>query len=360
MKRITLFLLGLLLAVLFVACQAADSSTKEPSPPVPDSTSGVTSVTSTAKETTEATTEADTTYEEIFYDTTPITGEVGTPYLLNWNPYLLSPAIPTEYEGAFHEAIRAILNRRLTVTFSTREELLAVKDNLFYEFPPSALSDLTADENTLTLHFAYYYDRAEHLAKLAAFKETVEERISRCLQSGDDEAEKAILLYHEISHTIDYIKIDYQPRQTNAYYALMNNLAICYSFSDAYNYLLRQVGVEAWLVKGHRATDKAPHGWSLIKVNGSYYHCDTTWESSFCDGVGFYYFAMNDKRRQSAIALSEATIGDGILKTSLTLSANGTQFETMSGDKYHTNTWTIDRDRRVLYYNGKEYSYDNT
>jgi len=349
MKRLLYFLTLLCLTGLFAACGqtavTSESNTTEQS-----------DMQSTAQA-SKITTEADTTYEDVLYDTTPITQTVGEPLEVRWNPYLFSPLVDESYQKAFENTVYALLNRRLTVKFQTKNELLSVKDNLFYEFPPSALASWEADEEALTLRFTYRYGRDEYLDKLAAFGRLVEDILRDRLVYGDGEAEKALLLYHYIARNVSYYTVDFEDYQTNAYYALTEKKGICYSFSDAYNYLLRQVGVEAYLVKGYRATDRADHGWSLIKVDGHYYHCDTTWERSYLSGVGFYYFGMNDTRRANAIALKDAAVGNGILHKPLNLNAAGNQFNAISGDKIRKNTWTLDREKRVIHYNGKEYSY---
>ncbi|MBQ7364618.1 MAG: transglutaminase domain-containing protein, partial [Clostridia bacterium] len=231
------------------------------------------------------------------------------------------------------------------------------RDNLFYEFPPSALCTWTADEKSLSLRFTYTYERSEHLEKLASFGDTVEDIIQKSLLFGDGEAEKAILLYHEIAYTVDYFQVDYTKAETNAYTALTEKKAICYSFSDAYNYLLRQVGVRAYLVKGYRSGDRAAHGWSLVEIDGRYYHCDATWEYSMLDGIGLYYFAMSDSRRQKNVVLAEATVGEGILKNKLTLKADSDRFTGINGDKFREKTWTLDREKEAIVYRGREYSY---
>ena len=354
MKRYLIFLCLFLFVTLLVACGKITPAT---STEIDQTSAEATeSATDTQAKVTESS-EQDTTYPDILYDTTPITGEIGTPYRANWNPYLLSPLIEEDLTKAFEDAITAILNRRLSVKYDDLDTLLAVKDNLFYEFPPAALCEISADEETLTLRFSYRHDRETHLEKVAAFGDKVEEILRDYLVFGDGEAEKAIMLYHAVAYTVDYIKTNYEPWQINAYYALTENRAICYSFSDAYNYLLRQVGVEAWLVRSYRPTDRAKHGWSLIRVGEDYYHCDTTWEYNFISGVGFYYFAMNDKRRANAISLEDATVGLGSLQKPIPYAANGSRFDKMAGDKYHAKTWTIDREKKVLVYNGKEYPY---
>ena len=351
MKRLLLFLSLFALTVTLAACQNAAE------------TSAVRQDTAqTTKEITDAetarVTEADTTHADIVFDTTPVIQNKGDALIVPWNPYCFSPLVTDEYQEAFEKAAHAILNRRLTVTLDSKNELYAVSDNLFYEFPPSALASWEANENNLTLTFTYRYEREEHLEKVFAFKDKIEDILQKTLVYGDKDAEKAILLYHYVAKTVDYFTTDFEDFKTNAFYGLLENRGICYTFTDAYNYLLRQVGVDAYLVKGYRAVDRAEHGWSLVKAEGKYYHCDVTWEANYLSGISFYYFGMNDTRRDKTVVVSDATVGEGILQTKLSLSANGEQFNAISGDKFRQNTWKLDRDKRVIHYNGKEYSYD--
>ena len=146
MKRSLLCLLFLLfILVLAVSCghEATSSAvtTAEPSASSPSdsreegtgqTTEENTAVEKTTEETTaQATTkitEADTTYEDLVYDTSPIKGEVGEPYRIHWNPYLLSPVMEanSEVKEGACAVIKAILNRRLTVKFSSQEVMRAV------------------------------------------------------------------------------------------------------------------------------------------------------------------------------------------------------------------------------------------
>ncbi len=360
MKKLVFLIWVIALAVTMVSCQNRDKTTTDSrsSDTMPPSTGTTapfhtTAVTTSAEATVETTPEM--TYEDVVYDTSPIIGEAGEPLRVHWNPYLFSPLVTDGDRAAFEKAAWAILNQRGSVTFDSEERASLVLDNLFYEFPPSALCELTREG--ATLRFAYRYEREEHLSKIEAFGKEVEEILKDYLVFEDGDAEKAILLYHAVSYTVDYYKVDYKPWQTNAFTALIDKKGICYSFVDAYNYLLRQVGVEAWLVKGYRKSDKAAHGWSLIKVGDDYYHCDPTWEYNNCDGVGFNYFAMTDDRRASAVALEAATLGEGALKTAYRFTANGSRFQAISGDKFRSLSWTIDREKQAILYKGKEYSY---
>lgn len=303
-------------------------------------------------------TEADTTYPDTEYDTSPIEQSKSEPLLIRWDPYRLSPIFEEDaYRDGAEAIIKAILDYCPTATFSSEEVMDAVLANLFYEFPPSALCTFVTDDETLTVCISYRLERSEHLVALSAFGERIETLVANTLLCGDDEATMALLLYHEISRSVDYFSVNYDTWQTNAYYALMQGKSICYGFADAFNYLLRQVGMEAYLVKSYRASDRAAHSWSLVKIDGDYYHCDPTWESSIFSGEGFVYFGYTDTRRGSTMSLKDATIGEGALQKNLSFSATSTRFDAMNGARITSGEWTLDREQREIVFKFKEYPY---
>jgi hypothetical protein len=228
---------------------------------------------------------------------------------------------------------------------------------LFYEFPPSALCDFVCDDESLRVKVVYRLERDAHLAALKAFGARVESVVSASLLGGDDEAEKAIMLYHEISRSVSYFHVNYESWQTNAYYALMGGKSICYGFADAYNYLLRQVGIKAYLVKSFRPSDKAPHCWSMVEIDGKYYHCDPTWEANAFGGEGFTYFGCTDSKRGTSISLESATIGEGTMKRLPGLKAQDTRFSGMNGMKITNSDWELDRALDVIVFENRNYPY---
>ena len=299
------------------------------------------------------------TYADVVYDTTPITDEDGAPLALHWNPYLLSPLLTEDdsiREGA-DAMIKAILNHRQKVVFSSPDVMNAVCDNLFYEFPPSALCEFEKNTETCTVKIRYRLPRNEHLEAIASFGARVEEIVLSTLQFGDGDAEKALLLYHEVCRSVSYFYEDYKSWQTNAFYALTEGKTICYGFADAYNYLLRQVGVEAYLVKSRRPSDNAPHGWSIVKIDDLWYHADPTWESNAFSGESFLYFGYTDVKRKNAVSLDIATIGEGLLKQPLLYHAISTRFEKLNSMDLAFEEWTLDREKQVILFDNKEYPY---
>jgi len=93
--------------------------------------------------------------------------------------------------------------------------------------------------------------------------------------------------------TTDYPDID-----RTAYSALVNGVTVCQGFSLAYNYLLDQVGIDAYYV----INDTQKHGWSMVELDGNYYHVDLTWDDPTYDLVGRLrrtYFLISDKEMKA-------------------------------------------------------------
>lgn len=56
---------------------------------------------------------------------------------------------------------------------------------------------------------------------------------------------------------------------------LLEGRGVCSSYAKSTQYLLQQLGVEALYVSGQ--AKGGSHAWNVVKVDGDYYHLDTTW-----------------------------------------------------------------------------------
>lgn len=54
----------------------------------------------------------------------------------------------------------------------------------------------------------------------------------------------------------------------------MDGIAVCEGYTNTYNLLLNEVGIETCHVK------TLNHSWNIVKVGGKYFHIDTTWDDS--------------------------------------------------------------------------------
>jgi hypothetical protein len=85
--------------------------------------------------------------------------------------------------------------------------------------------------------------------------------------------------------------------------ALFNGLAVCQGYAEATDLLLKEAGIESQIVVGSAnglgtggGQEWGGHAWNLVKLNGKYYHLDTTWN----DGGGSYnYFLVSGKKISS-------------------------------------------------------------
>lgn len=68
----------------------------------------------------------------------------------------------------------------------------------------------------------------------------------------------------------------------STYGVFANRVAVCDGYSLAYKYLLKQFGINCYMV----TSDTMKHAWNLIELNGNYYQVDVTWDDPAWDLVG--------------------------------------------------------------------------
>ena len=113
-------------------------------------------------------------------------------------------------------------------------------------------------------------------ASAATVEEQVQEKIRWIIASIPDDCdtdyEKALWLHDYLCETVTYKKglSDY------AYTALLDGVADCGGYADAYRRLLLAVGIRCGTVSGY-ATDE-PHAWNIIWLDGKCYFSDVCWD----------------------------------------------------------------------------------
>ncbi|MDE6319573.1 MAG: hypothetical protein K2M22_07690, partial [Lachnospiraceae bacterium] len=123
----------------------------------------------------------------------------------------------------------------------------------------------------------------------AAFKRKAEAALA-CVTDGMSSDMKAIVLHDYLVINVEYDYDNYLSGSIpddsfNAYGALVNGTAVCNGYALAYKYLLNQVGIESYMV----TSKSMNHAWNLVKLDGEYYHVDTTWDDPVRDMVGRVY-----------------------------------------------------------------------
>ncbi len=64
------------------------------------------------------------------------------------------------------------------------------------------------------------------------------------------------------------------------YSCLVDKLSACEGYSKATKFLLEKAGIEAYTVSGKVTTNEKTEGhmWNIVRIDGSYYHLDVTWD----------------------------------------------------------------------------------
>lgn len=107
--------------------------------------------------------------------------------------------------------------------------------------------------------------------------------------------------FEKIKYVNDYIvqntsySSETQTSAHSAYTALMEQKAVCQGYALLAQKMLTELGVESLYVVGEAGG--VSHAWNLVKVNGAWYHLDSTWNDPLPDrgqGVRYQYFLTSD------------------------------------------------------------------
>jgi len=87
----------------------------------------------------------------------------------------------------------------------------------------------------------------------------------------------------------------------NAYGAAVGRVAVCQGYTLAFDYLLRLVGIQSYVVHGMAGYES--HCWSLVRIDGEYYQTDVTWadpvgeeDTGMETDIFYSYFDIPDDR----------------------------------------------------------------
>jgi len=76
---------------------------------------------------------------------------------------------------------------------------------------------------------------------------------------------------------------------------LVNKTGVCQGFALAFKYIMGKLGIESHMI----TSDTMNHAWNVVKLDGSYYHIDTTWDDPVYDTAGkveHEYFLVSDAK----------------------------------------------------------------
>jgi len=107
-----------------------------------------------------------------------------------------------------------------------------------------------------------------------------QEIIKQTIRPGMTDLQKEEVIH---DYLLDHMQYDYKefsygtPTKTrpyDVYGALIEQYAVCDGYASAMQLLGRLAGLDIIYIDGYASE---PHAWNVIKLNGSYYHVDATW-----------------------------------------------------------------------------------
>ena len=139
-------------------------------------------------------------------------------------------------------------------------------------------------------HIDYGMSSEEFMTKLEEFENKVTQILDETCKAGYSEAENAIAIYDYFAKNFKYTNY------TSSYVVIMEENGICQDFASAYDFLLGQVGIDG-IVCTSMLDMQYPHAWSVIRLDGKYYHADPTYALSNPGTIK--YFGFTDEERYS-------------------------------------------------------------
>ncbi len=174
-------------------------------------------------------------------------------------------------------------------------EAVAVLSEFFYQDCPElfhtqfAYSRYPSTGKLAEIYFQYLYSQSDYEIMAAEYEQAAAKLLTGVNELKSD-VEKALILHDRLAVHCAY---DYANLQDglltssshssyNMYGALAKQTAVCQGYSEAYSYLLTQVGIDNYLC----SSDALNHVWNIVTIDGKEYHVDVTHDDPVWDRTG--------------------------------------------------------------------------
>lgn len=246
----------------------------------------------------------------------------GVPYLLETIPETVGIPVESEietfsepkfFDGSEYEAYQIIGDRiktellkggsKITVDVSDlyidRDKYQAFYKTMYYI--PHLTNGIDWASYSYTFNPLYNTYVSLEVSNTMSLSETQEyfdvidrkiEELRLIAAAGRNDEEKVLLLHDYMVHQYEYDYENYLKLMNgtgevplDSYRAgglLANEIGVCNAYAYLTVYILNLVGVESFVTE----SSEMNHAWNIVKVNGEYYHMDTTFDDPTWDRLG--------------------------------------------------------------------------
>lgn len=152
------------------------------------------------------------------------------------------------------------------------------------------------------LKIKYKKDAKDVLSHIRAARTKAYSVLSSIIQPGMTDYEKEIAVHDYIINNCVYdyenlVKGTLPEEAYTPYGVLVQGKGVCSGYAAAMKLMMDTLGIECRIVSGKG--DGENHAWNIIKIGGSYYHLDVTWDDPVLqDGsstLSYSYFNITDR-----------------------------------------------------------------
>lgn len=204
--------------------------------------------------------------------------------------------------------------------YAMKEGLLNLQDEIQVPFlDKKSLSDIyfmirmDCPEIFYTVTFSYkYYDNSSFVilcpvylfdkGKIREHIQAMDARVKKLARQaeGMSEKEKELFVHDFIVRNVKYDKLK-KEYSHEIIGALGNGVAVCEGIAKAVKILCDKLGIWCIIALSENNPDKGikyRHAWNIVKIDGTYYHLDATFDNTLTKGevIRYDYFNIGDKQ----------------------------------------------------------------
>lgn len=140
--------------------------------------------------------------------------------------------------------------------------------------------------------FSYRYS-ATQVEEMTNLTELEAQNLLSSIPTGTDDYQKLLYIHDWLVKNVS--KNTESEYAASIYGTLVKRTALCEGYAKTFSYLCNLLGIENIIVTGF--TD-VPHMWNMVRLDGSWYHVDVTWDDvniGLPDFVSYQFFLVPDK-----------------------------------------------------------------
>ncbi|MFJ8064794.1 DUF5050 domain-containing protein [Psychrobacillus sp. NPDC096426] len=223
--------------------------------------------------------------------------------------YQVSSSQKTAAPESYEKIKIALLTGQATGQFDTSEiDYLKVGElinQVTFENPEIMYYSGARFSSNGTIEFYYSLPTKKVIANQLALQQEVDKVLSSIIRPNysDFDKVKAIHDYIALSTAYDwdnYLNGTVPADSYTAYGSLIQGIAVCDGYAKAAQLLMNRLGIENYYVYG--TANGGLHSWNLIKLNGTFYWMDITWDDPAPNQDGYvrysYFLITSDQLRK--------------------------------------------------------------